>query len=388
MSQTLAPDAAVLAPATSDAAAAAVSPADAAGQDGQAPAQPVSPDAPDMRETTLSASEAQPAPAIPLAASAGAPPAVTPSLVANLIGAQVATQLLPNLETALFGTSTTQVASEKGAAGSSGSVDQSLAHATATSLNIPPNDSNSVEQANTLEALAKNDEELATARQVQSQVGAEARADQVLRFLRANKGKVSDTVEMLKEHLEYRKTIPPLKSSVRDELLKGKYCFFGRDKEGDQVVVARLRLMGKHTYENLEVVRESLVHFAEFMESKLSPMGQITVVFSRLESSRNNTDLEWLKVATSVLQKHYPERLKKAFVAPIGLLYRSVWAVAQYYFDPDTRKKLQISTDPNCFFEGVDHAELPEEIGGHNKNALHAEDIIAYAERVHGKEGA
>lgn len=116
------------------------------------------------------------------------------------------------------------------------------------------------------------------------------------------------------------------------------------------------------------------------MEEQLGPLEKITVIFSRIKSGRENTDLDWTKECGAVFQNHYPERLHVAAVAPINLVFRGIWQVAQLFFDPATRSKIVLAGNTKVFLNHVHEHDLAEEFGGKNKDRpLHVEDILKFA---------
>mmetsp|Transcript_23265 Transcript_23265/g.37038 ORF Transcript_23265/g.37038 Transcript_23265/m.37038 type:complete len:236 (-) Transcript_23265:20-727(-) len=194
-------------------------------------------------------------------------------------------------------------------------------------------------------------------------------------------GKVDDAEKMLNNHLEWRaKTFPlAVTEDVKKEMERTKYAFYHHDKEGRRVVVCRLKLMGKHTYTDLKHVEDALVYLAEYMESILDPLEKITVIFSRIDAARENSDLDWVKLCGSLFQNNYPERLERAVVGPINAFFIGLWAIAKYFFDPATRQKIVLTRDPKTFLEYVDQDKLPVEVGGTCTDPLCVKSIMEYA---------
>lgn len=205
------------------------------------------------------------------------------------------------------------------------------------------------------------------------------RPDQLVRFLRARDGDVDKACEMLSKHLAFRAKLPLLRCEVQEELRKNKVVLYGKCREGRHLVVVRTRLMGKHTYDDLDTCRVALVLLAEYLESILAPTEKITVMFSRKESTRANVDLDWVKMCSEVFQNHYPERLHRATVSPINLLFRSIWSVAQLFFDPKTREKIVLGAGDQSFLEVVAQpADLPVELGGASEAPLDCRPVLEW----------
>jgi hypothetical protein len=206
-----------------------------------------------------------------------------------------------------------------------------------------------------------------------------SRPDQLVRFLRARDGDVDKACEMLSKHLAFRAKLPLLRGEVQEELRKNKIVLYGKCREGRHVVVVRTRLMGKHTYDDLDTCQVALVLLAEYLESILAPTEKITVIFSRKESQRANLDLDWVKMCAEVFQNNYPERLHRATVSPINLLFRSIWSVAQLFFDPKTREKIVLGAGDQSFLEVVAQpADLPVELGGTSKAPLDCGPVLEW----------
>ncbi len=209
--------------------------------------------------------------------------------------------------------------------------------------------------------------ELALCEQLRARVSAGSvtpRPDQLVRFLRARDGDVDRACEMLSKHLAFRAKLPLLTNEVQEELRKNKIVFYGKCCEGRHLAVVRTRLMGKHTYDSLETCQVALVLLAEYLESQLGPTEKISVIFSRKDSERKNVDLDWVKMCADVFQNNYPERLHRATVSPINLIFRSIWSVVQLFFDPKTREKVVLGAGDQSFLDVVAPAHLPVELGG------------------------
>ncbi|GBG32549.1 Phosphatidylinositol/phosphatidylcholine transfer protein SFH8 [Hondaea fermentalgiana] len=140
--------------------------------------------------------------------------------------------------------------------------------------------------------------------------------------------------------------------------------------------------MGKHTYENLEIVQKATIILAEYVEHLAGPTGLMTVVYSRLDATRKNMDFDVVKVVAGLMQDNYPERLHQAMAAPTGPLLRGAWKVVQLFFDPRTRAKLCLVKDVDGFKDAVDASSLPTEIGGTCTEPLSVQPIVEFAEQA------
>lgn len=231
-----------------------------------------------------------------------------------------------------------------------------------------------------LESLVQG-EELDMCRKFYERVP-DARPDQIVRFLRAREGDLDNAEQFLKTHLSWRKTNLPVEITpeVRTELEKLKYAVYGRDKDGRVVVVVRVRLMGKHTYDDLSNVEKACIVFAEYLEHVLDPLGQLTVLYSRVDAGRKNFDLDNVKLIATLFQDNYPERLYRAYVAPVGIFLRSAWHLIQVFLDPDTKAKLSLVKDPAVFKDPVSESSLPKELGGQCMDPFSVQDLLQVAD--------
>jgi hypothetical protein len=140
-------------------------------------------------------------------------------------------------------------------------------------------------------------EELRRSKELQSLLPT-ARPDQIVRFLRARKGDVHAAATMLEKHLEWRaqNIVPPLNPAeddeLKEELLKHKFVLFGRDMQGNMIIVLRGRLTGKHTYKDIEIAKRALFQLGEVMESRCEPLEKVTVLSSKRGAVRKNTDVD------------------------------------------------------------------------------------------------
>jgi hypothetical protein len=129
-----------------------------------------------------------------------------------------------------------------------------------------------------------------------------ARADQVIRFLRARKGSVEKAQAMLEKHQEWRQEMKlpwsSLDEEVTAELRKHKIVFHGKDHDGRQLVIIRGKLLGKHTYHDIDVARRAVVHIMEHFENRVEPLGKATIIFSKIDAGSKNidTDCEYARV--------------------------------------------------------------------------------------------
>jgi hypothetical protein len=93
-------------------------------------------------------------------------------------------------------------------------------------------------------------------------------------------------------------------------------------------------------------------------------MDKFTVVYNRLAVESKNRDFAWAEQIGKTLANHYPERMKRAYVIPANLLFRSIWSVVKIFFDPDTAAKIMFLSGINELFKYIDRDQVPKEMGG------------------------
>jgi len=125
--------------------------------------------------------------------------------------------------------------------------------------------------------------------------------------MKARKGNIKAASEMLGTHLEWHRksTTFEMTDEIVNEVKKSKYAFHKSDSEGRPVVLCRVSLMGKHTYDSLDIVEKAMITLAEHMDKVLGSLEKIVVLFSRLNHKKENTDLDWIKMSGSLFNTHY-----------------------------------------------------------------------------------
>jgi hypothetical protein len=159
--------------------------------------------------------------------------------------------------------------------------------------------------SNTVESLLASEhgpnttvdqEELSRCLDLHAQVPA-ARPDHIIRFLRARDGNIEKAKAMLDKHLAWRTEMqlpfdPESDTKLKEELLKNKIVLHGKDNDGHQLVIIRGHLLGKHTYDDIEVARRAVIHLMEYFESNIEPLAKATVFFSKIDTSSKNNDTD------------------------------------------------------------------------------------------------
>jgi hypothetical protein len=56
--------------------------------------------------------------------------------------------------------------------------------------------------------------------------------------------------------------------------------------------------------------------------------------------------------------------MKRAYVIPANMLFRTIWAIAKVFFDPDTASKIVFVSGTQTLKKYIDEDQLPVELGG------------------------
>ena len=172
------------------------------------------------------------------------------------------------------------------------------------------------------------------------------------RYLRAEKGNIETAVERLKKTLVWRKEygVDKIVSGEMKELIdfenaSGKLYARGFDKEGCALLYLKPGL------ENSDSADGQIMHAVYVLERAIAATHRNTngkeekiniivdlVKFSLLNSHPLSTRKRFL----AILQDHYPERLKRAFVCNPPTIFKAFYALAQPFMDPVTKDKVRM----------------------------------------------
>jgi hypothetical protein len=227
----------------------------------------------------------------------------------------------------------------------------------------------------------------------------------LLRFLRARKFNVAQTMEMIRKDVEWRHeqnriSLRHLRASdVIDSDLSQvyKYCpawFQGYDKQGRPVV---FRCLGKFESWNLNKITtvDKLIEFhawemeqlVRLAEQKSKETGTNVETFTIVIDAGGFTFRQATPDAFAFAKKsavtdnnHYPERLGTIIVinAPAAVVW--AWRIAQNFVDEVTVSKVKmVGCNPKewqpVLFSLIDKEQIPEKYGGLARNLTPEEEI-------------
>lgn len=233
-----------------------------------------------------------------------------------------------------------------------------------------------------------------------SQEEQEGLADQfmTLRHLRAEKGNVQKAIAALQRTLKWRKEFrvedlkrclqpvdqepkedekkeeeskasrEELASVVRKENETGKMYIRGYDKGGRAIMYMR---PGKENTNNEEGNMRHLVYHMEKAVACSAKAGQsklcIVIDYAGFQL-RHAPPMSTSKYTLDVLQKHYPERLYRAYICNPPWIFKGFWKVISPFIDPVTKEKIQFCTSK------PDFEKVLEDMGGPEKAKPHLEE--------------
>mmetsp|Transcript_31050 Transcript_31050/g.41034 ORF Transcript_31050/g.41034 Transcript_31050/m.41034 type:complete len:234 (-) Transcript_31050:399-1100(-) len=201
------------------------------------------------------------------------------------------------------------------------------------------------------------------------------------RFLIARQMDTEAAKEALQKHIEWRNaTLPIDKEAILNEARRG-ICFIrGTSKEGYPIIYARTRFQDP-TKRDLDEALKGAVYVLEkgiemMGEKKHSTEGRMILVFDRSNSTRANVDTELWKEIARIASDNYPERLHRVLVYPVGILFRSVWAVFKYFLDQKTRDKVILLGYQEQLLDYIDEDQLVSDLGGTNRSDFNADEEL------------
>jgi len=170
---------------------------------------------------------------------------------------------------------------------------------------------------------------------------------------------------LLQKHLEWRKkNLPIYYEEVYEELKKGKWFRRGFTRNGNPVVVVTARKFDPQQ-RDLRTALRSIIFIIEECIAEMQPgITQALVVYDRRDYTRENTDMEFVKTLARELSDNYPETLLTCLIYPTGFLFRAIWAICKWFFDPKTRDKITPAADLAPFKNFCDDDQLLTCFGG------------------------
>lgn len=193
----------------------------------------------------------------------------------------------------------------------------------------------------------------------------------LLRWIRAKKWNVNDTINQLMDTLKWRNEINIQKillegenELIVEELEKGTTYLLGRDKTGRPVTYVQLKnhIKGEVSNEGLELLTILTIETGRMLLD--SGNETATVILDLNGFSMKNLDYDLIKFLINLLENHYPECLGIALVINAPFLFSSSWNLIKHWFDPVVQNKIQFLKDSNELTKYIDPSILPKHLNG------------------------
>lgn len=187
----------------------------------------------------------------------------------------------------------------------------------------------------------------------------------MLRFLRARKYNLDESLKMLYDALLWRKQIDIRKimdhgeSALAPRLVNaGMYFIWGQDLEGRPIIFLNVgNFLPTKSAQEIEEFKRYLVYQMETARFFIGSTG-VMALADLSDFGRKNIDMEFSRIFAEMFQNYYPEILGKAVVVGSGLkmaLFETVWGVTKFFLDVEVRKKISFQKA-----KGLDKLMRPE----------------------------
>jgi hypothetical protein len=192
-----------------------------------------------------------------------------------------------------------------------------------------------------------------------------------LRFLQATQYNVTKTVEMLVNHIEWRKINLPVKVNDKSkEILNLGFIYIhGRDSRFRPVmnIVAHVyeKYKKKYSFNDWE---KAVIYFMEYSIHNLLIPGQVENwdIICDLKDISITSIPEELKKILALLQNNYRCRLYVMYIINIGGWVSFGWTVIKKFLDASTERKIQLlkPTNQQDMFRFINPRQIEKKFGG------------------------
>jgi len=94
-----------------------------------------------------------------------------------------------------------------------------------------------------------------------------------------------------------------------------------------------------------------------------------------MDQHKKNVDLELVKQIGKIFNSNFPERLHKVYVYPSGVIFRTIWKIAQVFFDKETRDKVIPLKNQSELLKHIDASQLPVCLGGSDSWEFNVDEL-------------
>jgi hypothetical protein len=201
----------------------------------------------------------------------------------------------------------------------------------------------------------------------------------ILRFLQATQYNITKTIDMVLNHIEWRKVnIPPKITDKSKEILNLGFIYIhGRDCRFRPImnIVANIYEKYKKNYTFADWER-AVIYFMEYSIQNLLIPGQVENwdIICDLKDVSVTSIPEELKKILGILQNNYRCRLYVMYIINIGGWISFGWTIIKKFLDASTEKKIQLLKSSNLddMFKFINPRQIEKKFGGN------AEDVKQY----------
>lgn len=193
----------------------------------------------------------------------------------------------------------------------------------------------------------------------------------LLRWLRANKWNIDQSVQQLIDTLTWRHqfNIKQILSEGefklnQQEIQSGKSFIIGKDQMGRPVTYIHVikHIKGQFEDQSTQLMTIFIIETAR----KLLDQGNetATVIIDLNGFSLKNLDYEFVKFLINLLENHYPESLAIALIINAPFLFNSSWNIIKHWLDPNVQNKIIFLKNTNDLSKYIDLSILPQQFNG------------------------
>ena len=161
--------------------------------------------------------------------------------------------------------------------------------------------------------------------------------------------------------------------------------WFGRDREGDPVLVFRTALHRPGRYSSDEYLKYMLFLMEKGrVEYGLGQTTQVSFLVDRKDGGLRNQDPGVVLSLVPLLQAHFPDVLKRTYIAPVNGIFQFIWKIFTIVLAKETAGRVRLLTQGEVGREGgvlrevFFEEQLMTYLGG---------TLEGYGEGVEGEEG-
>ena len=157
-----------------------------------------------------------------------------------------------------------------------------------------------------------------------------------------------------------------MKPILKEEMATGKMYVRGHDQEGRSCLY--MRPAKENTHDEINNMRHLAFQLEKAVACNNNRRSKICLIIDyegfRL---RDAPPMSTSKHTLEILQRHYPERLHRAYICNPPWVFTTFWSVIKPFVDPVTKSKV-------CFCSGSKGmSKILEDMGGKTKASKHLE---------------